>query len=170
MSALRVVVMANHPPIQASFADVARANQGRVLVGTLSLDARAVADASDLLGASAVAVVDASVDPAEAVAVCEAIGAGHPRLPIAAVFCCEHAAAAADLRGLLAAGVGGLLDLQLSAQETVRVLEAVARGEGAVHLQLAAGSGLLGLLDSENPQPNSCPFTIAHFSGWWRSG
>jgi DNA-binding NarL/FixJ family response regulator len=80
------------------------------------------------------------VDPAEAVAVAEAVRGERARLPISAVFCCPHSATAADLRGLLAAGVRALLDLQLSSEETLRVLHGVARGQGAFHLQLAAGS------------------------------
>jgi DNA-binding NarL/FixJ family response regulator len=73
-------------------------------------------------------------------------------LPIAAVFCCPHSATAADLRGLLAAGVEGLLDLQLSPIDTLRVLRGVARGQGAFHLQMAAGSStsLVELLASQH--------------------
>jgi DNA-binding NarL/FixJ family response regulator len=97
-----------------------------------------------------VAVVDASADHAEAIAVCEGIHALRPELPISAVFCCAHSATAAGLRELIAAGVEGIVDLQLSAADTVRVLRGVARGQGAFHLQLAAGpsSSLAGLLMS----------------------
>jgi two-component system, NarL family, response regulator DevR len=38
--------------------------------------------------------------------------------------------------------VEALVDLQLSAAETLRVLRGVARGQGAFHLQVAAGSSL----------------------------
>jgi DNA-binding NarL/FixJ family response regulator len=52
---------------------------------------------------------------------------------------------------LLAAGVQGLVDLQLAADETVRVLRGVARGQGTFHLQMAAGSStsLVELLAEE---------------------
>jgi DNA-binding NarL/FixJ family response regulator len=149
MSEFRLTVMSSHPIIQAIFAGFAGPNHRSVLVTTLSLDADVVADASDLLDASTVAVLDVSIDPAQALAVCRTIRNDHPDLPIAAMFCCPHAAAAADLRALLAAGVGGLLDLQLSAEEIVRILQGVARGEGAVHLQLSAGSSVRALLDTE---------------------
>jgi two-component system response regulator DevR len=65
-----------------------------------------------------------------------------PRVPISAVFCSPHTATSTDLRGLLAAGVEALVDLQLSAAETLRVLRGVARGQGAFHLQMAAGSSV----------------------------
>jgi DNA-binding NarL/FixJ family response regulator len=149
MSEFRVTVMASHPIIEAMFAGFAGPNHRSVLVTTLSLDADVVADASDVLAASTVAVLDASIDPAHALAVCQTIRSDHPDLPIAAVFCCPHAATAADLRALLAAGVGGVLDLQLSAEEIVRILQGVGRGEGAMHLQLSAGSSVRALLDTE---------------------
>jgi DNA-binding NarL/FixJ family response regulator len=89
-----------------------------------------------------VAVVDASVDRVDTIAVCQTLRTMRPRVPISAVFCCPHSATSADLRGLLAAGVEALVDLQLSAADTLRVLRGVARGQGAFHLQMAAGSSL----------------------------
>jgi DNA-binding NarL/FixJ family response regulator len=146
-----VVVVTSRPTVHAFFAEIARLHEASATIALLPLDARAVSAASDGLTAASVAVVDASVECAEAVAVCVAIRAVRPRLPITAVFCCPHAATAADLRGLLAAGVEGLLDLQLSAADTLRVLRGVARGQGAFHLQLAAGSStsLVELLVNE---------------------
>jgi DNA-binding NarL/FixJ family response regulator len=141
MGEFRVVVVTSRPTVQALFANIAGRDNLRVLVTYLPLDARAVPSAHDQLVRAAVAVVDASTDASEAVLVCEALREEHRGLPITAVFCCAHAATAADLRALLAAGVGGLLDLQLSAEETLRVLQGVARGQGAFHLQLAPGSG-----------------------------
>ena len=140
MSEFRVVVATSRPTVRAFFDVLARSESRGVVVTVLPLHARAVAAASEALAAASVGVVDASIDPAEAVAACEAMRAHDADLPITAVFCCPHSATAADLRGLLAAGVGGLLDLQLSAEETVRVLRGVARGQGVFHLQLAAGS------------------------------
>jgi DNA-binding NarL/FixJ family response regulator len=137
---LRVVVVASRPPVRALFAEMARASRDTVSVVLTALDSRAVADAAQALAAADVAVVDASVDHSETVAACEAIRGHCAGLPISAVFCCPHAAGAADLRALVAAGVGGLLDLQLSAEETLRVLRGIARGQGAFHLQMAVGS------------------------------
>jgi DNA-binding NarL/FixJ family response regulator len=137
--------------VNAFFAEIGRLHESAVAVGCLPLDARTVAAAEDRLRAASIAVVDASVERTEAIAVCAAIRERRPKLPISAVFCCPHAATSTDLRGLLAAGVEGLMDLQLSASETLRVLRGVARGQGAFHLQLAAGSStsLVELLATE---------------------
>jgi DNA-binding NarL/FixJ family response regulator len=146
-----MLVAASHPMVRALFVDIGRQSHGSVHVTVVPLDARAVAAASARLATASVAVVDASVDPGEALAACTAIRTDHPDLSIGVVFCCTHATTAADLRAFLAAGVGGLLELELSAEETLGILRGVARGEGAVHLQLAAWSGasLLGRLAGE---------------------
>jgi DNA-binding NarL/FixJ family response regulator len=144
-----VAVAAGRPTVRAFFAEIGRMPDS--VVELLPLDAQAVRAAADLLTAADVAVVDASVERADAIAVCAAIREDHPALPMTAVFCCPHAATSTDLRGLLAAGVEGLMDLQLSAAEVLRVLRGVARGQGAFHLQMAAGSStsLVQLLASE---------------------
>jgi DNA-binding NarL/FixJ family response regulator len=138
--AFAVVVMSGRPTVCAFFAEMARTHVCAVWVELLPLDAHAVAAAEAQLAAASVAVVDASVERAEAIAVCNAIREQWPKLPVSAVFCCPHAATATDLRGLLAAGVEGLMDLQLSGAETLRLLRGVARGQGAFHLQTADGS------------------------------
>jgi DNA-binding NarL/FixJ family response regulator len=119
---------------------MARESDVPIAITCLSLDSALVAVATDVIERADVAVVDGSIDRAEAIAVCEALREVRPALPISAVFCCPHSATAADLRGLLAAGVEGLLDLQLSPADTLRVLRGIARGQGAFHLQMAAGS------------------------------
>jgi DNA-binding NarL/FixJ family response regulator len=131
--------MSARPTVHAFIGEIGRLDPA-VSVTLLPLDATVVAAAFDSVAAAEVAVVDASVERAEATAVCTTIRAMRPRLPISAVFCCPHAATSADLRGLLSAGVEALVDLQLSAAETLRLLRGVARGQGAFHLQLAAGS------------------------------
>jgi DNA-binding NarL/FixJ family response regulator len=135
-----IVVAAGRPSVRAFFAEIGRVPDSAVSVALLPLDAHAVAAAEDRLERANVAVVDASVERAEAISVCGAIRDRRPKLPISAVFCCPHAVTSGDLRGLLAAGVEGLIDLQLSAAETLRVLRGVARGQGAFHLQMVAGS------------------------------
>jgi len=137
-----VVAISGRPTVQAFFAEMGRQHEPSVSVTQFPLDSDAVAAAFDAVSAADVAVVDASVDRVDAIAVCTTLRTMHPRLPMSAVFCCPHSATSADLRGLLAAGVEALVDLQLSAAETLRVLRGVARGQGAFHLQLAAGSSL----------------------------
>lgn len=137
-----VVAISGRPTVHAFFAELGRQYESSVVMTLFPLDPVAIAAACDTLAGADVAVVDASVDRADAIAVCETIRAMRPQLPVGAVFCCPHSATSADLRGLLAAGVEALLDLQLSAAETLRVLRGVARGQGAFHLQMAAGSSL----------------------------
>lgn len=145
-----VMAFTTRPAVRALFAEIARDEQNAITMHHAALDAAAVEGAAGALATAGVAVVDASPDHAEAIAVCEAIHALRPGLPISAVFCCAHSATAAGLRELIAAGVEGIVDLQLSAADTARVLRGVARGQGAFHLQLAAGpsSSLAELLTS----------------------
>jgi DNA-binding NarL/FixJ family response regulator len=146
-----VVVVTGRPTVGAFFTEIGRVQESEVSVARVPLAVRAVRAAAERFAAASVAVVDASVERTEAIAVCTTIRAMQPELPISAVFCCPHAATATDLRGLLAAGVQGLVDLQLSADETLRVLRGVARGQGTFHLQMAAGSStsLVELLANE---------------------
>jgi len=136
---LAVVAFTSRPTVRALFSEIGRDERDTVSVCLAALESAAVDGAADALATAGVAVVDASADHAEAIAACEAIHARHPGLPISAVFCCAHSATAAGLRELIAAGVEGIVDLQLSSADTVRVLRGVARGQGAFHLQLAAG-------------------------------
>jgi DNA-binding NarL/FixJ family response regulator len=145
VSEFHVLVVTSHPMVRAFFADTGRQGEDSVRITVLALDSRAVAAARDPLATASVAAVDASIDPTEALAVCKAIRADRPTLPITALFCCAHSATATDLRALLAAGVDGLLDLQLSAHVTLHVLRDVARGARVLHVEIAAET-LLGLL------------------------
>jgi DNA-binding NarL/FixJ family response regulator len=140
MSEFHVLVAASHPTVRALFAEIGRQSPGSVLVTVVSLESRAVLAASGRLDRRSVAVVDASVDPTEALALCQAIRGHRPDLPVSAVFCCTHSASAADLQAFLGAGVGGLLELHMSAEDILGALRGVARGEAALHVQLAAAS------------------------------
>jgi DNA-binding NarL/FixJ family response regulator len=147
---LPVIAFISRPAVRALFAEIGREEADAVSMRVAALEAAAVERLADVVTAAGVAVIDASADHAEAIAVCQAIQAIRPGLPISAVFCCAHSATAAGLRELIAAGVEGIVDLQLSPADTVRVLRGVARGQGAFHLQLAAGpsSSLAELLRS----------------------
>jgi DNA-binding NarL/FixJ family response regulator len=135
-----VAAFTGRTTVHALLSEMARQSEAPVAITFLPLDAQLVAVAAEAIARADVAVVDGSIDQTEAIAVCEALREARAGLPISAVFCCPHSATAADLRGLLAAGVEGLLDLQLSPADTLRVLRGVARGQGAFHLQMAAGS------------------------------
>jgi two-component system response regulator DevR len=135
-----VAAFTGRTTVHALLSEMDRQSEAPVAITFLPLDSSLVAGAAEALARADVAVVDGSIDRAEAIAVCEALREARAGLPISAVFCCPHSATAADLRGLLAAGVEGLLDLQLSPADTLRVLRGIARGQGAFHLQMAAGS------------------------------
>jgi DNA-binding NarL/FixJ family response regulator len=135
-----VAAFTGRTTVHALLAEMAHQSDAPIAITFLPLDAHLVSDAAEVIARADVALVDGSIDRAEATAVCEALREARAALPISAVFCCPHSATAADLRGLLAAGVAGLLDLQLSPADTLRVLRGIARGQGAFHLQMAAGS------------------------------
>jgi two-component system, NarL family, response regulator DevR len=147
---LAVVAFTSRPAVRALFSEIAREEADAISMHHAALEAAAVDSSAAALAEAGVAVVDASADHAEAIAVCGGIHALRPGLPVSAVFCCAHSATVTGLRALIAAGVEGIVDLQLSPADTVRVLRGVARGQGAFHLQLAAGpsSSLAELLTS----------------------
>jgi DNA-binding NarL/FixJ family response regulator len=137
---LRIVVATSRSRVEALMAEVPRLSDDAAVSATLPLDTHVIGLASEVLASASVAVVDASADPSEALGACEEMRRRQPTLPIGALFCCSHSATPAYLRALLTAGVGGFWDLNLSAEDTLRVLRSVARGQGAFHLQLATGS------------------------------
>jgi DNA-binding NarL/FixJ family response regulator len=147
-----VAAFTGRTTVHALLSEMGRQSDAPVAIAFLPLDSQLVAVAAEVIARADVAVVDGSIDRAEAIAVCEAVREARAGLPISAVFCCPHSATAADLRGLLAAGVEGLLDLQLSPADTLRVLRGIARGQGAFHLQMAAGSStsLVNLLAKQD--------------------
>src|SRR5690349_4552102 len=82
-----VVVAAGRPTVRAFFTEIGRIPGSRASIALLPLDAHAVGAAEDRLEQADVAVVDASVERAEAISVCAAIRKRQPELPISAVFC-----------------------------------------------------------------------------------
>jgi DNA-binding NarL/FixJ family response regulator len=145
---LAVVAFTRRPAVRALFSEIGREEADTISLHHAALEAAAVDGTADELAQAGVAVVDASADPAEAIAVCVAIHALRPGLPVSAVFCCAHSASAGALRDLVAAGVEGIVDLQLSPADTVRVLRGLARGHGAFHLQLGPLAELLASRDA----------------------
>src|SRR4051794_33000882 len=87
-SQVGVVTISGRPTVHAFFTELAREHQASVSVTLLPLDSSAVTAAREALEAADVAVVDASVDRADAIAVCTTLRLLRPRLPISAVFCC----------------------------------------------------------------------------------
>lgn len=92
------------------------------------------AAAPDAATGATAAVVDFGLDAAAAVDAVHALRRANDRLPIAALICCPYSVTPEGMRALAAAGVGSVLDLQMSADETRRALRAVAGGAAVLHL------------------------------------
>jgi DNA-binding NarL/FixJ family response regulator len=150
MTEFQIVVATSRPPVRAFFADMCRWDS-HVRVTTLPLGSTDVHELVDGVDDVTVAVIDASVDYADALELFGAMRARRPRLPIAVLFCCPHAVKAQRLRAFVAAGAGGFLDLRLSPEETLCALQGLARGRAMFQLQLAEGSELSQALGEARP-------------------
>jgi len=111
-------------------------------VSTTAIDfsATAVAQAGRAIDEASVALVDASIDPSEALDVCRQLLTRRVDLRIGIIYCCPHAATAQSVRPFLEMGINSFLDLQLSADQTLIALRGIARGESVVHVQFSEDS------------------------------
>src|SRR2546425_2729508 len=96
-----------------------------------------------------VAAVDVALEPDSAVELCTSLHRRRPSLPLVAIVCCPQSVSPWELERLLECGVGSVLDLQASADEAARTLEAAADGGSVFHLHLHRGhrrflQGMLG--------------------------
>jgi DNA-binding NarL/FixJ family response regulator len=129
-----IVVATGRPSVGDFFAALGRKSSA-VSTTTFGISAAAVERAARAVTAASVAIVDGSIDPVEALVVCGALGAQRADLRIGILFCCPHAATPESMRPFLAAGIGSFLDLQLSAEQMLTALRAIARGESVVRLR-----------------------------------
>jgi DNA-binding NarL/FixJ family response regulator len=133
----RVVVATSRPTLRSFFYALRREARDPVVVNDIPLALHAIAEQADIIEAAHIAIVDTSPDPIEALEVCEQLLALKPRLPIAAMFCCQRSATAADLRALAGVGVRSFLNEgELSEEEILRILREVSRGRGVLRLQM----------------------------------
>ena len=135
-TAVRVVVATTRPAVRAFFENLG------VRVAAVAVAPEEVRDEQHF-DEAAVAVVDAALDPAAALALCAELRIWRPTLPVLALVCCPHALAPWHLRELLAAGVSGILDLRVREDEVLRAVDDVIRGETVLHLQLGRGGHAL---------------------------
>ena len=135
-----IVLVTRRPSVAAFFASMGGRNSAAVKTTTLDVSASAVARASRAVMTASVALIDASIDSAEALHVCHELRALRADLRIGVLLCCSHAASPESLRPFLTAGIGSFLDLQLSADQTLAALRGIARGETVVRLQLSEES------------------------------
>lgn len=136
----RVVLATNRPIVRGWFAGLDTSSPTPVSVTPLPLSSRAVAAASEAVSAANVGVFDASVELTEALQVCAEMRACRPALPVAALFCCPESATPMALRALLDARVRSFLSLEVSAEETLRLLRGLAGGQGVIHVRLGEES------------------------------
>ena len=99
--------------------------------------------AADRPDRATVAVVDVAPDALGAIDVCSRLRDEHPSLTLVALLCCEYAVTPWTLRGLLAAGVTGLLALAAEPEDVRQSLDHAARGESVIHLRLGRGGSAL---------------------------
>jgi len=135
-SEFRFVVVTGRPTLGAFFAVLSARKPDGVKTTAVDLSESAVARASRTIMDASVALVDASIDPSEALEVCRQLRMQRADLRIGILFCCPHAATLASLRPFLAMGIGSFVDLQLSAEQMLAALRGIARGETVVRLQL----------------------------------
>jgi two-component system response regulator DevR len=136
----RIVVFTERPSVGTFFATIGARRSNAVIATRVDVSATAAAGASRAVMAASVAVVDASADTAGALEVCRQLRALRAELRIGLLFCCSHASTSDSLRPFLDAGIGSFLDLQLSAEQTLVALRAVARGEDVFRLHLSEDS------------------------------
>jgi DNA-binding NarL/FixJ family response regulator len=136
----QILVATGRPALEPFFAAMARRSADGVSTTIVGLGPNALARASRAVMTASVAVVDASIDPKAAVDTCAELLTGRPDLPISVLFCCPHSATPPQMRAFIALGIGSFLDLQLSAEQALGALRAVARGEDVVRLQLTGAS------------------------------
>jgi DNA-binding NarL/FixJ family response regulator len=134
----RILVATGRPGVGDFFTAMSHRGSPSVSTTVVDLNPATLTKASRALSTASVAVVDVAVHRAEALDLCAELLARRRDLPIGALFCCPHAVAPMQLRALLAAGLSSFLDLQLSADQSLTALRAVARGEDVVCLQLTS--------------------------------
>ena len=149
-----LLLVTNRPPVHAFFAGVGRRSGGAYVLTQFPMDADAVSDADEDLEGATAAVVDAGLDSAAAILVCQELHRLRPTLPMAALVCCSHCVTPWNLRALIATGVSSVLDLEATADEAADVLRSVARGGSVLRLQPRHGHKALlrDILASSGPR------------------
>ena len=151
---IRLVVATDRPLVLTFFERLAAGGKppidlAAIAVSTDELERRAAG-----LESATVVVVDLGIDAEAGARLCDELSRRHPGLPLAAVVCCPASATARTLRALLSLGVGTILDLHGTAEETRRAIETIASGGSVLELRLRRGrrTVLAGMLAGEPPK------------------
>jgi DNA-binding NarL/FixJ family response regulator len=135
-----IVLATGRPSVATFFAALGGQSSGGVQSTTFDFGETGEPRVQRAIMAASVVLVDASIDPAEAVDVCAQMRAQREDLPVGILFCCPSSATADSLRTCREAGIGSFLDLQLSSEQMLSALRSIARGETVVRLQLSGHS------------------------------
>lgn len=131
----RLLVVSGRPMVHAFFAGLGRRSTPSYAVTQFPVEPEAVAQAGDDVDQVSAAVIDAGLDSAAAILVCQELHDRHPALPMAALVCCPHCITPWALRALIGTGVSSVVDLEATAEEAARALESVALGGSVLRLQ-----------------------------------
>jgi two-component system response regulator DevR len=134
-----IVVATGRPSVDAFIAALGHRSSA-ISTTAFDVSASAVERSARAVMAASVTIIDASIDPVEALDVCRALREQRADLRTGILFCCPHAATPERLRPFLAVGIGSFLDLQLSGEQMLAALRGIARGEAVVRLQLSEDS------------------------------
>jgi len=136
MNRCPLLLASNRPAIRVFFENLAQSATPPFVVWSLPVRVDTLAAHREQVATARVAVVDATPDPVAALQICQELRTQRPALPITALLCCPHSVTPWHLRTLITAGVNNLLDLHATAEEVLRVLHSVARGDVVLHVQL----------------------------------
>jgi DNA-binding NarL/FixJ family response regulator len=152
MTGTYLLLVSERPAVRAFF-DSLRAVDARGLqIRPVPVDADSISEVRlPTVPGSVVMAIDVALDVEFSARICEAYRARMPGLPVLAVICCPHIVTPLQLRLLAKAGVSGLLDLESTATESLRVLHSMRRGSVVLHAALNEGEDAVmdGLLMSK---------------------
>src|SRR5436190_2516589 len=143
MNRSSLLLVTNRPAVRVFLENLGQSATPPFVVRPVPASLDALAAHSEHVATAMAAVVDATPDPVATIQICQELRTRRPSLPLAALLCCPHSVTPWHLRTLIAAGVSNLLDLQATAEEVLRVLQSVARGNVVLHVQLTNGHGAL---------------------------
>jgi DNA-binding NarL/FixJ family response regulator len=110
-----------------------------VHVSSIPVAADAVAHDRERLSNATVAAIDVALDPPAGIALCRALHAQRPELPVLAVVCCPQALIGGNLGAVLDSDICGLIDLCSRREDVKRAVLAAARGDFVLSLELQRG-------------------------------
>ena len=141
MNRASLLLVSNRPAVRVFLENLGQRATPPFLVHPVPTGVDALTAHPEDVRTARAAVVDATPDPVAAIQICQELCAQRPSLPMAALLCCPHSVTPWHLRAPIAAGVSNLLDLYVTPEEVLRVLQSVARGDFVLHVHLTNTNG-----------------------------